>query len=186
MHAAWSLTHAAHHTTRSICSYPTQPPPLLRDDLRVSSLSSKALAPSAHEALASGTTELLPVYTSNSARHKPGDSIVRSGLTCMSSTAHAKAHRSHTHSNGFLLRTGISSSCCCGVDAKLLCCSTMYITKQAESVRRPVNFKGSAFQSYLHGTSVSVTGTDVEQPSTCQPCLPPNSCSNTLLSGTCV
>ena len=50
----------------------SQPPPALRVERRTSSLSSSWRAPSAHAFLASGTTVLLPVYTSNSALHQLG------------------------------------------------------------------------------------------------------------------
>ena len=59
-----------------------QPLPPLREARRTSSLSSSCRAPLAQVALASGTTVLPPRYTSNRARHIPGESILRSGSAC--------------------------------------------------------------------------------------------------------
>jgi len=69
---------------------PSDPPPQLRSAClgvleawaRACSVASSARAPCAHAARASGTTELLPRYTSNSARPSETASMRRSGASC--------------------------------------------------------------------------------------------------------
>ena len=71
--------------TLHIPQHPAEPhqpePPLLVARL-TSSLSRSFFVPSAQTPMASGTTLLLPRYTSNSALHSPGDSILMSGSAC--------------------------------------------------------------------------------------------------------
>ena len=58
------------------------PEPPLLVARRTSSLSSSCRVPSAQALMASGTTLLLPRYTSNSALQRPGDSMRMSGCAC--------------------------------------------------------------------------------------------------------